>query len=197
LLGWSHPEGQEFISLPEFVQDFTIDRMQKTGPVFDLDKLNWMNGKYIREQLSESQLIDRLQPFLPEDYPRERISEFMPLVRERLVTLRDFVPLTEFFYHEVNHDPALLLKKATPELVKDQLQQTIAVLESVTDWQEATLETAVRALQEKLEWKKSQYFMLIRVAVTGQIATPPLFSTMQVLGRNQCLERLQRALAIV
>jgi glutamyl-tRNA synthetase len=121
----------------------------------------------------------------------------MPLVRERLVTLRDFVPLTEFFYHEVNHDPALLLKKATPELVKDQLQQTIAVLESVTDWQEATLETAVRALQEKLEWKKSQYFMLIRVAVTGQIATPPLFSTMQVLGRNQCLERLQRALAIV
>ena len=194
LLGWSHPEGKEFLSLSEFVQDFTLDRMQKTGPVFDVDKLNWMNGKYIRESLTESELIHRLQPFLPADFPQEKMPILLPLVRERLVTLADFEELTSFFYRPISVPLETLLKKADEAIVRQQLELTLSALGSLSSWDHSSLEQAIRALQEQHEWKKSQYFMMVRVAVTGLTATPPLFETMEVLGREETLTRLAQAL---
>lgn len=190
LLGWSHPEGKEILSLPEFVNDFTLDRMQKTGPVFDVDKLNWMNGKYIRERLTAPELEQRLQAFLPADFPRQQFSALLPLVRERLITLKDLEPLTSFFYRDIMVDRTVLEKKATPELIMNQLALTLSELKAIEIWNTANVERSLRSLQERYDWKKSQYFMMIRVAVTGETATPPLFETIEALGKDRTLTRL-------
>ncbi len=192
LLGWSHPDKKEIFTLEEFLQVMSLDRIQKTGPVFDTQKLDWMNGQYIRA-LSQAELFDRLTPFLPEDFPHQKMDQLLPLVAERLVTLKDIEQLTAFFYREIEHSPEVLLKKSSAEEVIGQLQETIAALENISTWNTAELETALRSLQEKHDWKKSQYFMMIRVSVTGQTATPPLFETMEVLGKELTLKRLNQA----
>ncbi|HAU98658.1 MAG: Glutamate-tRNA ligase [Microgenomates group bacterium GW2011_GWF2_45_18] len=193
LMGWSHPEGKDIFNLDEFRRVFTIDRMQTTGPIFDLNKLAWMNGIYIREKLTQDQLIEALQPFTPTDFPMDLMGKILPLVRERLVLLSDLESLTDFFYRDISVNPAELLKKSEAGVVTEQLTRTIAELEQLSQWSVAELETCLRSLQEKYDWKKSQYFMMIRVAVTGKTATPPLFETMEVLGREKTIERLREA----
>lgn len=190
LMGWSHPEKKEIISLDDFQQHFSIDRMQTTGPIFDTEKLKWMNGKYIREVLSSDELKHRLEPYLPQDFPTDQLDEILPLVLERLETLCDIEELTSFFYREITVDQADLLKKATPELVQEQLRRTTSALENLEEWSVEALEQALRLLQEQHDWKKSQYFMMVRVAVTGKKATPPLFETIHVLGKEKTLQRL-------
>lgn len=192
LLGWSHPDRKEIFSFDEFLQVMSLDRIQKTGPVFDTVKLDWMNGMYIR-QMPVEELKARLQPYLPEQFPKARLDEFLPLILERLVTLKDIDELTSFFYQDISHDVQHLSGKSNPEEVVQQLSKTIEALEVVTDWKAETLETAIRELQAANDYKKSQYFMMVRVAVTGREATPPLFETMAVLGKEVSLARLSSA----
>ncbi len=190
LLGWSHPEGKEIFSLSEFLDVMSLDRIQKTGPVFDTKKLDWMNGIYIRN-LSVEDLKHRLEPFLPSDFPRERLDHILPLILERLVTLKDVEGLTSFFFRPITVDRDELLKKSSLEEVESQLKVTREVLTPEASWQShEALEESIRQLQEKNNWKKSQYFMMLRIAVTGQQATPPLFETMRVIGREEVLKRL-------
>ncbi len=194
LLGWSHPQEKEIFSFAEFLEVMTLDRIQKTGPVFDLKKLDWMNGMYIR-QLPVAELKQRLDPFLPADFPTNRFDEILPLVVERLVTLKDIEELTSFFYRPIEVDGALLLKKSSAEEVLSQLKLTQETLNNIKDWTVVNLEQTLRELQEKNDYHKSQYFMMLRLAVTGRTATPPLFETMAVLGRDLVLKRLTEAMA--
>jgi glutamyl-tRNA synthetase len=196
LLGWSHPDKKEIFSFEEFLAVMSLDRVQKTGPVFDTNKLDWMNGMYIR-QLPLEELIKRLQPYLPADFPQERMTEILPLVMERLVTLRDMESLTDFFYREFEPDIEAVTKKSTPEEVKSQLTETLAALQGMAEWTIPALETTIRQLQEKHDWKKGQYFMMVRVVATGKQATPPLFETMSVLGKDRVIGRIQRVLTLL
>ena len=165
--------------------------------IFDLNKLAWMNGIYIREKLTQDQLIEALQPFTPTDFPMDLMGKILPLVRERLVLLSDLESLTDFFYRDISVNPAELLKKSEAGVVTEQLTRTIAELEQLSQWSVAELETCLRSLQEKYDWKKSQYFMMVRVAVTGKTATPPLFETMEVLGQKETVNRLNQALELL
>ncbi|MBW7955702.1 glutamate--tRNA ligase [Patescibacteria group bacterium] len=192
LLGWSHPNREEIFSFDEFLKIMSLDRIQKTGPVFDTKKLDWMNGVYIRN-LSRQELVKRLEPYLPADFPRERMDTLLPLVLERLVTLKDIEELTAFFYRPIEVTAQVLSRKTTPEVAATQLSETISALENNQSWQASELEVLIRQLQEKHEYKKSQYFMMIRVALTGKEATPPLFDTMAALGKELTLERLKHA----
>ncbi len=196
LLGWSHPEKKEIFSFAEFLQVMSLDRVQKTGPVFDVKKLDWMNGMYIRE-LPAEELKKRLDVYLPADFPRERIDEILPLVVERLVTLKDIEALTTFFYREVAPEQKVLLQKSTTEEVVVQIDDTVEKLSALKSWEVAELETAIRSLQEDKNWKKNQYFMMLRVAVTGESATPPLFDTLKVIGKDKVLERLENVKKII
>jgi len=195
LLGWSHPEKKEIFSYEEFLRIMSLDRIQKTGPVFDTKKLDWMNGIYIRN-LTHEELKKRLNSFLPSDFPLQKMDAILPLILERLVILKDVEELTSFFYRDITFDVELLLKKSNSDEVSAQLQDTIMRMKE-TDWSKTALEEAIRLLQEEKNWKKSQYFMLLRVAVTGKTATPPLFETLEVLGQQTTLDRLERALKSV
>ena len=201
LLGWSHPEGKEIFDLKEFLQIMDLSRVQKTGPVFDLEKLNWYNGYYLRKMVEEKgmdELAAKLVAggFVPEEFPLEKMTEILPLIYERLVTLSDFQELTDFFWQDPKVEKELLLKKADRELVKGQLNLTKAFLETIV-WTTEEIERVIRQLTEDKNYKKSQYFMLLRVAVTGKKATPPLFETISVLDKETILRRLSLAERII
>jgi glutamyl-tRNA synthetase len=100
LLGWSHPESKEIFSFEEFLKVMSLDRIQKTGPIFDTKKLDWMNGVYIRA-LPYDELKLRLSNFLPADFPHHLFDAILPLIMERLVTLADIEELSSFFYRPV------------------------------------------------------------------------------------------------
>jgi glutamyl-tRNA synthetase len=196
ILGWAPADQREILSLDEYIKEFNPAQISAKSVVFDMQKLNWLNGMYIRK-LSAEQLTTQIQKYLPEDFPQEKLAEILPLVSERLVTLKDIESLTDFFYRPISHDRELLLKKADPKLVDEQLTQTRAAIADATEWTLAALEQAIRSLQESSDWKKSQYFMLVRVAVTGRTATPPLFETIHVIGKEEVLARLTAALASI
>lgn len=198
LLGWSHPEEKDIFTLEEFIDAFTIERMQKTGPIFDLNKLNWMNGKYIREVLSTEELMQQLQPFLPVEFPEGLLSNVLPLVRDRLVTLADIGPLTEFFYKPITHTKDMLIpKKTTPQEAKTFLDVARRELGEQVGWEADTLETHLREYCDRQGWNRGAFFMTIRVAVTGRTVTPPLFDTIQILGKEKTLQRLSDGIKVL
>lgn len=196
ILGWAREDQTEILSLADYITEFDPKDISAKSVVFDLQKLNWLNGVYIR-QLSQAELKMRLEKYVPADFPRAKMDAILPLISERLVKLSDLESLTEFFYRPVQHEAALLTKKSTPDEVKVQLQTTIDELKALTAWDIPSLETILRGLATDHNWKNSQYFMLIRVAVTGRTATPPLFETMAIIGQTECISRLEAAATVV
>lgn len=191
LLGWSHPDKKDIFTMEEYVKLFSIERLTTTAPVFDVEKLKWMNGVYIRE-MDIVELSKRLAPFIPADCPQVMVGDILPLIKERLVTLKDFEELSGFFYRDITVDQSMLTKKSNIDEVKEQLNTTREALESLVEksWTTENIEQTIRSLSEKNSWKPGQYFMMLRVAVTGKSATPPLFETIEVLGRDKVLSRL-------
>ncbi|MFZ5437936.1 MAG: glutamate--tRNA ligase [Patescibacteria group bacterium] len=196
ILGWAKEDQEEVMTLAEYIEAFDPKDLSPKSVAFDLQKLNWLNGVYIRK-LPMNLLAEKLQPFLPAAFPKNKLTAILPLVFERLVTLADIDELTKFFYQDEEPDPQLLLKKATPTLVAEQLTMTIKELTKIDDWRAGNLESAIRVLQEKNDWHRGQYFMLLRLAVTGRKATPPLFETMAVIEKPTVLARLDKAIKLV
>ena len=194
ILGWAKKDQEEVISLDEYIKEFEPSDLSSNSVAFDIKKLNWLNGVYIRK-LSSEQLKEKLVPFIPKDFPVDKVAQVLPLIQERLVTLADFEQLTKFFYGAIDYETDLLLKKAdSKELVILELKETISLIESFADWELTTLEEKIMSLQEKKDWHRGQFFMMLRIAVTGEKATPPLFDTMIVLGKDLVISRLKEAL---
>lgn len=209
LLGWSSGTEEEIFSLDELVERFDLDKVQKGGAVFDRERLEWLNGAWIR-RLAVDDLVDRLLPFLERARDEGRIARcptadelaaLMPIVQERLPTLAAVVDLIGFLYvDELSLDPTLLVPKrweaATTIRALRAARRRIADLGPVA-FEADELEPALRALAEEEGWKAGDLFMAIRVAVTGRTATPPLFDTLVALGFERTLERLDRAVELL
>lgn len=196
ILGWTPKDQRDLVSLEEYVNEFRLADLSKNSVVFDIDKLKWLNGQYIRK-LPVAELKNKLKPFIPEDMPTVLLDATLPLVLERLETLADFDTLTAFFHRAIEHDTQLLLKKADEALVAEQLTVTVQALEQVSSWETDAIEAVIRGLQEEHDWKKGQYFMMLRIASTGLKATPPLFETITVIGKKMTLQRLLAAQSLV
>ncbi len=196
ILGWARADEVEIMSLDEYIEKFDPADVSPKSVVFDIKKLDWINGIYIRN-LEIPKLKEKLLKFVPETFPTEKLDLIIPLVRERLEKLSDFDELTNFFYQEIEQDKQLLLKKSNPEEVVAQLKTTKEKLEKLIDWSNENLEKEIRALQESNDWKKNQYFMMLRIAVTGKKATPPLFETINVIGKELVIKRLDQSISII
>jgi glutamyl-tRNA synthetase len=195
LMSFSMPDGREEFTLEEFVSEFALERISLGGPVFDLEKLTWLNGKYLR-RLSTPDLISRLRAHLLSD---QYLSEVLPLCRERIDTMEAFFDYASFFFvGEVGYDEAALRamvpKDRAPAAVAKALR---ALLEQSLDpllaWNAAAVESALRAFAEAEGWPPKDLYMTVRLAVTGRAATPPLFETLAVLGKEVCRRRLRKA----
>ncbi|MBU0576222.1 glutamate--tRNA ligase [Patescibacteria group bacterium] len=196
ILGWAPDDQREILSLDEYVGEFDPENISTKSVVFDFKKLRWMNGVYIRK-LNFSQLKQRIKPFLPNDFPKEKLDLILPLVQERLETLAQLEELTQFFYRDIELDRDTLLKKTDQETVLEQLDKTQESLSSLTKWSVESVEKAIRSLQEDNNWEKGQYFMMLRLAVTGRKISPPLFETIHALGLEITRERLAKAHQLV
>jgi len=201
LLGWSHPKGKEIFSLEEFVENVSFSRISTSAPVFDRDKLDWMNGEYIRG-LDDKKLSARISEYIKAyrgmDVDQAFVSKVVPLVKDRIKKLGEFDSLAGFFFSEVAWTKDILLgdKKLVGEAT-EQLTTVIEEYEGNGNWEAKVLEKSARALAEDQSWKIPELFMLLRVAVTGQKVSPPLFESMEVLGKEKTLSRLRGALSVI
>ena len=203
LIGWSLDDKTELMSRQEFIENFNVARIGKTQAVFNREKLEWMNGVYIRE-LSIEEFTERAPPFLdrglPPSVPRPLdagyVRRIMPLVQERAKTLAELPELTEFFFvDELEYETEMLIgKKMTAATTILALERSRQCLQALPSFDETSLEDRLRPLAVELEMKTGQLFGALRGAVTGRTATPPLFQTMAVLGREPCLKRINAAL---
>lgn len=196
--GWSYDDKTEFFTRQELIEKFDLEGVNKSPAAFSYDKLDWMNGTYIR-QLELDDLAQRLLPFLtgaglPADLATVR--RIAPLVQERLKKLAEAVEWTDFFFTaELDYDPQLLIgKKMTAEESLAALARARETLADLPAFDEETLEPALRTLAEEMSLKASSLFGVIRVAVTGKKVAPPLFGTLAILGRAKALQRLGKAL---
>ncbi len=205
LLGWAPGEGseQEIFSRQELSEKFELERVNLAPAVFSYDKLNWMNGEYIR-RMSQEKLLVYLLPFwqeaglIPVPAPAEvmdTLKKLIPLVQERIQLLKDVVPLTDFVFTDIE-TPApeeLVGKKMTPQQSLEGLRKSREVLATLLPFDAETMETPMRALADDLGLKPGQLFSVLRMAVTGKAVTPPLFGSIEVLGRVVALQRIARA----
>jgi glutamyl-tRNA synthetase len=203
LLGWSLDDKTDLMSRQQIIDNFSLERVSKTAAVFNKDKLDWMNGIYIRE-LDIDEFTDRVMPFLERDLPHTihrpldttYVRSITPLIQERAKKLGEVPQLIDFFFlEELEYDTELLLgKKLTPAEAIHAIETTLPRLEELSSWDRASLEEVLRPLAEELNLKTGVFFGLFRVATTGRTAAPPLFETMEVLGRETSLKRVRTAL---
>ncbi len=226
LQGWSPREQSEEFTLDEFVHKFDPRQISVGGPVFDLAKLDWLNGAKIRK-LTAEQLADRLLdegfvgpkapervarlatitgpaiPEVPESaalWTRARLVEVLPLFQERLVRLSDFAGAARYLLEPVEPDlPGLLAKakKADPAALRVALLEAADMLVALAARTADERETALRALAERHGLKPGDLFMGLRVAVTGATASPPLLPSVDALGAEAAAGRVRRAVELL
>jgi len=202
LLGWSLDDKTEIMSREEIIANFSVERVSKTAAVFNKDKLEWMNGVYIRN-LSIDDFTERCLPFVERRLPPEvkrpidagYLKQIAPLVQERAKTLNEVPQLVDFlFVNKLEYDTIILQGKLDKVQAVVVLEKSISMLEKLEGWDSDIMEKAIRPLSDELSMKVGPFFSVLRVAITGRTASPPLFQTMAVLGRARCMERLKAAL---
>jgi glutamyl-tRNA synthetase len=209
LLGWATGTEEEVLSIDEIAERFELDAVHKGGAVFDRERLEWLNGQWIR-RLSADELVERLRPFVEAELRAGRIDRMpsddelralLPVIQDRLPTLGAVGDLAGFLWvDDVAVDAATLVpKRWDAATARQALEAARATIGSVTDltYEADELEPPLRALAEANGWKAGDLFMTIRVAVTGRTATPPLFDTLVALGRERTLRRLDRAIEVL
>lgn len=196
LLGWFYPGGKEIFSIDEMIEVFDFKDFNQSSAFFDVTKLEWLNGEYIRK-MSDEELTKRLQEFLVDHPAKDRIASVVPLIKERIKKLSDFVPLTDFLWEKPEYD-----MKVFNRLKIDDLRLTIEkILEKLEKierpWRTEIFEKTFRGLADELKIKTGSMFQLIRVAMSGQTVTPPLFESIQILGEEETVKRTQATLAFI
>ncbi len=210
ITGWALDDSTEVMSQDELIEGFDLARLNPAPATFDTEKLEWMNGVYMRS-LSLGDLADRFAQRLDGDLPAEvsrpldgeLVGAFTPLIQERVKLLSEVAPMTDFFFadHVEVAEPgefiARGMRKQT-EQAAPALEAAIAALEPLADtWDAEPLEAALRATAEELGLRAGDLFMLCRVAVTGKRITPPLFETMEIVGATPSLERMRAAIPVL
>lgn len=208
LLGWTSGDDREVFDWDELVQSFTLDRVGTSPAVFSYEKLDWFNGVHIRK-LSPEDLADRCIPFLQKDglvstpVSQQEVTylrKIIPLLQERVKFLSEISDLASYFFlDEITYsDPSLLVPaKMSAQETVNILRQALSILTSIDDFSEANIESGLRGLVDSLGLKAGQVFMPIRVAVSGRTATPGLFETLHVIGKDRVLSRMEKAIGVL
>ena len=206
-IGWALDGFTEIYDLDTVTAAFDLSSIQASPGAFPTEKLIWMNGMYIR-QLAADDLHLRLVPFLsrqlgvPEETLRtdHGLRLLIPFVQERIKTLTEAADFVDYLYADTIRipDPAELVPaKTSAAQIRVGLERTAAMLEALPNWNEAAIEEALRGLAGELGLKPGQLFTAIRVAVTGKKVAPPLFVTVEAIGREGAVTRIRQAIALL
>lgn len=207
-VGWNYgakdEKGEEvqIFSKEDAAKVFELERMTPTGTKFDVVKLHWLNGEYIRRMNPDDLAVRLRAPLERAGYEVnvDVLRRVTPLIQERIKLLNDVVEWTAFFFAEEIHitDPTQLIQKGmTAESTLGALQRALDALKAAPDFSAHTLETALRALAEELALKPGQFFGAIRVATSAQKVSPPLFESLEILGREMSIRRVTQAIDLL
>lgn len=206
LLGWS-PEGEEEIfSLPELVNQFTLERVGKTAAIYDIKKLTWMNGHYLNEE-DLDQIVDLAMPFFkkknlisenPSQEEMEYLRKVVAAVRTRVKTLAEIADAAEYFFvDDFSYDEKGVRKHFRKENAAEYLAKAKEKLAALSDFTLETTEAAYRDLSEELGIKAGEIIHPTRLAISGRTMGPGLFDIMVILGKEKTLERMERAIKYI
>jgi glutamyl/glutaminyl-tRNA synthetase len=208
LLGWSTSDSQQLFDpahhFKELVDKFELERCQKSPAVFDMEKLKWMNGVYIRK-LTKDQLLERTWPTLVEaglvseksdEALRHYVHSALMLEQEKLVVLSDAPKLIDFFLHkEVPFDPAAVQDVLKKEGVMDVLKGVLEEFKKLPTLTAQNTEQLCRDFAKSHALKNGQVFHPVRVAVSGRTKGPSLFHMLEVLGKDRVVQRIEQTLS--
>jgi glutamyl/glutaminyl-tRNA synthetase len=198
LIGWSPGTEEEVFSMDDLIARWRIDQVQKAGGKWDRDRLDWFNGVWIRK-LSDEELISRLDPFLPAGWDRTVIRHALPIMRERMRTLVEGRDLVSFlFTDEFTYDPAALTpKKQERGAAARALARATATLHDTSPFANAEIEAMLRKVADELGWHIKDVSHVVRAATMGGPVGLPLFESLELLGKERALARLERAAQIL
>jgi len=189
LLGWSYDDKTTIMSREELIDRFDLDRVVSSPAAFDYEKLDWMNGVYLRDLATEEYAAELVR-FLRDagyDWDEERVRRAAPIVQEKIERLGQFPDFAGFLFRDVEADPALLDGGAPiVTAARDELER-------VDPFAAPEIEAALRALAARLELSPRKAFEPIRIAVTGSKVSPGLFESLELLGKDETLRRLSAA----
>lgn len=197
LLGWSPSPSEalkgggkrekEIFSLGELVHAFSLDRINKNSPIFNLEKLNWFNSQWIRNT-TDVELVERISSSNP-SYNKSIIKKLLPVLKDRITTLADFSKIAAFFFQK----PDIKNHIKDISINEEVLAKIIADLSKLDRWTERLISQTVARIMDKENLTKAQVYRSIGIALSGQLVTPPIFASMEVLGKKETIERLNEA----
>ncbi|KRP18345.1 MAG: glutamate--tRNA ligase [Porticoccaceae bacterium] len=195
-MGWSMPDEREKFTLADMLEVFDIQRVSLGGPVFDVEKLSWLNGMWIREELSDEQLADRLQEWA---LNRERLMAFLPFAKQRMETLSDIAPLGNYLVSGMLPISADDLKATgmDEEQLVIALQFALWRLESVQVWQRDNIFNALKAIADGLDIKLKPFLAPFFIAIAGSSASISVMDSMHLLGADMSRARLRHAIELL
>jgi len=204
-LGWSYDDQEEVFSIDELIEKFTLDRVGKSGGIFDQQKLLWLNGEYILKMDIDAR-TNAVIPFLrnaglldgdvsPDKY--EWIKDIVKAVGDRLKTLSQIVDYAGFFFvDKLEYDEKAVQKELKKQNVPQMLEKLIAKFQTAEPFDEANLEEAIRSFAEESGLSASKVIHPLRVALTGKSVGPGIFETVCLLGREKVIQRLDEAIEL-
>ncbi len=201
LMGWSYDDHTEFFTMEDLVEKFSFEKINPSPAAINFSKLDHFNGLHIRN-LSIPDLAKRIEPFFvnagyhPDD---DLLIKIAPLLQERLKTLDEAVEKAEFFFREevVPVAEELIGKNLTAAESIEVLEAAEKIIESLPAFDLETIEEPMRGMVETLGWKAGQVFGVLRVAITGQQVSPPLFESMEIIGKKVCMERVKKGIELL
>lgn len=198
LLGWNDGTEQEIFSRTELIEKFSLERVQKSPAKFDLERLNWMNGVWIREKLTQDQYLERAHRVLNEagvitaTTPTELVKQSALLERDRIKFFAELPEAIAFFFTPPQPTADFLSQKLGVDKARQLLEVALMAIKQFPE-DEAGIEAVLRDTVAEQELKAGEFFSVIRTAITGRTAAPGLFETITVLGIAETLERLKTA----
>ncbi|SHF13999.1 glutamyl-tRNA synthetase [Thermoanaerobacter uzonensis DSM 18761] len=203
LLGWMPKNGEEIFDVSKSIKEFTLERVSKNPAVYDVQKLTWINGHYIRNY-DLDKLTEAVIPFLKaknlirEDFDYDYIKKIVSAVREREKTLVDIADAMSYYFTEVNEYEEKGVKKYfTKEKVVDILRKAVVTLKEVEPFNKFTTEESYRKLVEELQISSGELFHPTRLAISGRTFGPGLFDIMELLGKETTIERIEKAIDFI
>jgi glutamyl-tRNA synthetase len=203
LLGWSLDGETTIVSRDVLASAFSLDRISKNPAIFDVEKLEWMNGVYIRE-MPPAEFAERMLPWLVEaglttpddlDGRPDWYQALVPLISERLKRMTEIAPALRFLFADaIELDPAAVEKALSSDEARSGLASAQDALRELRSWDAETIQATLRDLAESLGIKPKVLFQAVRVATTGSTVSPPLFESLALLGRDATLARIAAAL---
>jgi glutamyl-tRNA synthetase len=201
LMGWSYDDKTEIFTMQDLIEKFDIDKLNPSPAAINFDKLDYFNGMHIR-MLNPDDLAMRVKPFFERagyTTDDETLKQIAPIIQERIPALDEASNMAGFFFKETVSPSLedLIPKKTTPEQALAVAKRALDILEALPEVTHASAEPPLRALADELGLKAGQVFGVIRVAVTGQTVSPPLFESMAIIGREKVLARMRKAVALL